>query len=542
MKRIIFTSLLLSVAVGCTSDFEEINTNAYGVTKSDEAKDGISYGAPFVRMQQLIIPIGPPEATTGPGNALQNTDLISSGNYIGYFGNNNNWGFRLEPSWNLEKGRMNYAYENFYSNFFQQWVEVKKALGDSEVLRDKQIVALAEILKVTAWLRATDVFGPIPYTSAGNGDIKPKLDNQKEVYYAMLSDLEKSLAVISSGGNILSSYDNVYNGDLSKWAKFANSLMLRIAVRMHFNDPQKASEYVAKAITGGVMTDVSDEAKMGSTSKMKLLNPMIASVNEYSETRMGLTMWYYLDVYKDPRADKYFTKGTYDGESGFFAVVPTSRRGKNTGIDTPEFASKPNVNESSPIYWLRTSEVLLLKAEAALYGLGGLTSSEAKDFYEQGVKMSFIENGLSIADAETYLKREAEHKSVTENEYDYFYSYDISENNVSPKWNHISGNRSLQEQQLQKIITQKYLAMYPNAVEAWTEYRRTGYPLIMKYADEQAPKRINCPDCFVPERFKYSEDEYLKNPNLTQLPSLLNGEDQGGTKLWWVRPNRPQQK
>ncbi|GIJ93502.1 SusD/RagB family nutrient-binding outer membrane lipoprotein [Capnocytophaga stomatis] len=541
MKKIIFASLLLSAAVGCTSDFEEINTNVYGVTKSDEAKDGISYGAPFVKMQQLVIPIGPPEATTGPGNALQNTDLISSGNYIGYFGNNNNWGFRIEPSWNFEKGRMNYAYENFYSNFFQQWVEVKKALGDSEDLRDKQIVALADILKVTAWLRATDVFGPIPYTSAGNGDIKPKLDSQKEVYYAMLSDLEKSLAVISSGGNILSSYDNVYNGDLSKWAKFANSLMLRIAVRMHFNDPQKASEYVEKALAGGVMTDIADEAKMASTSKMKLLNPMIASVEEYDETRMGFTMWYYLAVYDDPRIGKYFTKGVYNDKESYYAVVPTSDRAKLTGRNSPKFASKPNIDENTPVYWMRASEISFLKAEAALYSLGGLTPTQAKDFYEEGVKMSFAENGLPLADAEAYLQKEAKHQAIPGNWY-VSYTADISENNVSPNWEHRSGSRTLQEQQLQKIITQKYLAMYPNAVEAWTEYRRTGYPLILKYKDTDAPARINCPDCFTPERFKYSEDEYLKNPNLAELPSLLGGEDQGGTKLWWVRPNRPQQR
>lgn len=71
-----------------------------------------------MNMQQRVIPIGSPSLTTGPGNDLQNTDLISSGNYIGYFGNNNNWGFNNEANWNFTDSRMNYAYQNFYSQIF----------------------------------------------------------------------------------------------------------------------------------------------------------------------------------------------------------------------------------------------------------------------------------------------------------------------------------------------------------------------------------------------------------------------------------------
>lgn len=541
MKKTIFAALLSVAMIGCTSDFQDINTNVYGITKSDEAKDGLSYGAPFLKMQQLVIPVGPPEATTGPGNDLQNTDLISSGNYIGYFGNNNNWGNAIEATWNFRKDRMSYAYRNFYANIFKEWVTIKQALEGVNDLRSQQILALSNIIKVTAWLRATDVFGPIPYTAAGSGDIKPKLDSQQEVYYAMLSDLEKALEVIKDGGIILSSYDNIYKGDLSKWTKFANSLMLRIAVRMHFVDREKASEYIQKAIRGGVMESISDEAKMESSSVIKLLNPMIASVDTYKETRMGFTIWYYLGVYKDPRIGKYFKQGTWRNQTKYYAVVPTSETSKKTGENTAEFASKPNITETTPVYWLRTSEVLFLKAEAALYSLGGL--SDAKSYYEQGVKMSFAENGLSEQEAIQYLQQESTgHQNLGGNWYDFRYRDDISQNNVYVNWEHQEGSRSVQEQQLQKIITQKYLAMYPNAVEAWTEYRRTGYPLILKYQDENAPARIGCPTCLAPERFKYSEDEYIANPNFSQLPTLLNGLDEGGTKLWWVRPDRPQRQ
>ena len=97
MKKYIILLLALCSMSAC--DYEAVNTNPYGV--SDGELGPLKYGARFMNMQQRVIPIGSPSLTTGPGNDLQNTDLISSGNYIGYFGNNNNWGFNNEANWNF---------------------------------------------------------------------------------------------------------------------------------------------------------------------------------------------------------------------------------------------------------------------------------------------------------------------------------------------------------------------------------------------------------------------------------------------------------
>lgn len=549
MKKIIFSiSTFAFIFAGCTSDYEDINTNVYGASEKDIKQENLTYGAPFSRMQQLVIPIGSPTRTTDPGNRLQNTDLISSGTYIGYFGNNNDWNKVIEATWAFPDNRMSYAYENLYSNFFAEWLEMKRAVGENPTeLKDKRTFALAQIMKVAAWLRATDVFGPIVYKNAGNGDVTPSLDSQEDVYRYMLADLEQAVSVLNGGSVLLEEYDVIYNGNIPQWIKFANSLMLRIAVRTHFKDKALATEYAQKALAGGVMTSVNDEAKIQNSSKLPLKNSMMPSVDEYNETRMGLTMEVYLKGYQDPRLPKYFTEGTFNGKKGYYGVVPSNKFQKATGADSPEFASRPNINNDSPLYWMRTSEVLFLQAEAALYGL---INGDAQRFYEDGIKMSFQENGITDARlAEQYLQR----TQIPENYdsypyyeihwwYGYSYAYDISQGNVSPKWDDLR-NHDAQEERLQKIITQKYLAMYPNAIEAWTEYRRTGYPLVMKYSDEKSPQRINCPTCFVPERFKYSAEEYSGNPKMIkEVPALLQGENTGGTKLWWVRPNRPQQK
>ncbi|WP_460485986.1 SusD/RagB family nutrient-binding outer membrane lipoprotein [Capnocytophaga sp. HP1101] len=541
MKKIIIHTLMLVGLISvssCTRDYEDINTNVYGVTEEQLEQGGvISYGNSFLKMQQFVIRIGAPSETTRPGNDLAVSDIMSSGAYIGYFGMNNNWNFNTEASWNFTDGRMKYANEVLYSNLFTEWKSIKNAIGNTDNLQQKRAYALANIIKITAWLRATDAFGPIVYTRAGNGELTPSLDKQEDIYRIMLAELDECITTLGNGTTVLSDYDVIYSGSIPKWKKFASSLMLRMAVRSHFKDAALANTYIAKALAHGVMTDASDEAKIGSTPIQPLKNSIIATI-DYNETRMGLTIWSYFKGYNDPRIDVLFKKGTYNNTEDYYGVAPTSNLPKLTAANTAMYASIPNVNDSSPLYWMRTSEVLFLKAEAALYNLGGLSSSQAQGFYEDGIRMSFQEMGVAMPS--NYLTSTDTPAILSRYWYDSAYNYDLSTNNVSPSWNDGAGT---DEVHLQKIITQKYLAMYPNAFEAWTEYRRTGYPLVMKYQDTNAPARIGSSTSWVPERFKYSGADYITNPKIkSEVPTLLGGADTGATQLWWVRPNRPQQR
>lgn len=535
MKRNIIVLAILAFLSAC-ADFQEINTDVYGVTDEEYKQGGLAYGAPFMKMQQLVIPIGSPDKATGPGNDLQNTDLISSGNYIGYFGNNNNWGFNIESNWNFKEGRMNYAYLNFYSKLFREWQEINILAKDSKEPYDMQVMGLANIVKIAGWLRATDVFGPIVYSNAGKGDIAPKLDSQDKVYEYMLRDLSKSVEALKGTTNkLLAEYDIIYDGDAKKWIKLANSLMLRMAVRVHFQNQSLAQEYIAKALdpaNGGVIMSPDEEAKVASSAKLPLLNSMIPSVEQYGETRMGTTIWSYLVGYRDPRLNVYFSP--VNGE--FNAIAPENKNAKSN--DVAARAAKPRVEANSPLYWYRASETYFLKAEAALYGL---ISEDPKTLYEQGIRTSFEENNISSGYAE-YITSENKPKNLTSSGYKFgTYSYNLAVGNTSPAWDNLWDDVDETEQHLQKIITQKYLALYPNAVEAWTEYRRTGYPYIMRPFDQTAPGKIGCQDCYAPERFPYAPSEYVSNPSLSEVPTLLGGADQGSTKLWWVRDNRPKQ-
>ena len=545
IKKYILPLMAFAALSACNQ--EEINTNIYGVSDDDLRLGGLDYGTALMDMEQQVIPIGSPNETTGPGNDLQATDLISSGSYIGYFGNNNNWSHNIEASWNFVDGRMDYIYNQLYTDITKPWVTIYKLAKDSQKPSDKRILAIANIVKVMGWLRATDAFGPIVYTQAGSGSITPTPDSQEVVYKGMLKELSEATAVLRDAQvKILPNSDLVYDGDPASWVRLANSLMLRMAVRVHFKDQALAQEYITKATdpaNGGLIVQANQVAKVASSSKLPLRSPYLASVDEYKETRMGATIWAYLDGFKDPRNEKLF-KEAEDPRIELYGLpkrMPLAPTGSQPKTDERAKASVPRVIEKNEVIWFRASETKFLLAEAALYGL--YNNESAQSLYEAGIKLSFEELGAS--GAKEYYSQEdvkpSELSSALNSIYSSPYSDNISNGNIVPLWD----ENASQEKKLQRIITQKYIALYPNAIEAWTEYRRTGYPYIMKPQDAAAITRIG--GVFggkerTPERFSFPASSYSNNPNLSVIPKLLGGKDEGITKLWWVRDNRPVQQ
>ena len=315
----------------------------------------------------------------------------------------------------------------------------------------------------------------------------------------------------------------MYEGDVNKWIRFANSLMLRLAIRVRYADEALAKEYAEKAVIHpkGLITTPEDAPKMGKGAGLQMKNPLKTIRDEYNDTRMGATIYCYLQGYSDPRGAVYFNK-----VSGAFKAVRTGIPQTNVYGDF----STPKTSEDDPLYWMKASEVLFLKAEGALAGfeMGG----KAKDFYNDGVRMSFQENGVS--DADTYLANSS-YKPVN-----YTDSQNSSLSVEAPSAITIRWNESTDaiEENLERIITQKYLAIYPNGQEAWTEWRRTGYPRQIVVAENKTNANVSTGNGFNRggvRRLPYPRNEYDQNgANVSDAVSkYLNGTDDAATNVWW---------
>ncbi len=532
MKKNILISSVLGLLLLSCNKFEEINTDAFGITNAMGKKDGITIGAKITSLQAQVVPVGTQADGTDVVNEYQIAYHLAADTWSGYFAQNQGWnnGYNNTTYFLLE-GWYSASYNSSYTKVLPLWSSVKT---NAESSNFPEAFALAQILKISAWHKATDMFGPIPYKEAGKGLFRVPYDSQEEVYQAFFDDLTAAIAVlqnkVTQGGTLLADYDAVYAGNVTKWVKYANSLMLRLAMRIRFVDPAKAQRYAEQAINQplGVMTDKADEAKMQEGAGLSFINNIETFVNQYGECRMGSSMYSYLVGYEDPRLMAYFKPST----SPYAQNVPFAGAkyqgilaGLGEGSTYFDTFSKPNIEKSTPTYWLRASEVYFLRAEGALAGWN--MGDTAENLYRKGVETSFAENNIDISKVSAYLSSGNEPA-----EFDtYYFGSAPAPTAATTQWG------GTDEQKLEKIITQKWIALYPNGQEAWTEWRRTGYPKLHA-VDQNKSGGVISTDKGV-RRLPYPESKLSTEDKavLAGALRLLGGPNNGGTKLWWDKKN-----
>lgn len=524
VNRMLTAACALLAFAAC--NYEDINTNRFEMTEEMGARDGIAIGGSISAMERSVIPVGTTADGTEIINAYQTAFHLSADTWSGYFGQNNRWNsgqnncsYYLVDSWCAN------TYTQTYTNLLSSWKAVKT---EAEKLSHPEWSALADIIRISAWSKTLESFGPIPYSHAGEAALVIPCDSEKEVFTLMLNDLSVAVEVLSplAGGKIFMDYDAVYGGDITKWVKYANSLMLRLAMRVSYADQTLASTYALRAVNSklGLMTSVDDEAKMSKGAGMSFVNNVNYIAANYNETRMGISIFCYLNGYQDPRLEKYFTESTTPGAFTAFngkkyvGISGSSRRGVVADYTT---ASLPNFTSETPTYWMRTSEVYFLLAEAALRF--GSEFGSAESLYEQGIQMSFTENGITTP-VDSYLALNAAPSG---------YQFGSSSSTVSSSAT--TAFTGSMDEKLEKIAIQKYLALYPNGHEAWTEWRRTGFPKLAPIEENQGSgdgvtltggiRRMKYPVSFR----QSAEDQ--ENYNKTLI--LLGGEDKPTTQLWW---------
>ena len=494
----------------CTDNFEEYNTNPY---------EPHSLNPPMLFATMITTGINVQQ------NDNQMIDQMVAGPFSGYLTMANSWGgsnfntFNQTESWNQIP--FNTPFEKFYSNYFK----LETATGGKG-----HYWAMAKLLRVNTMLRVTDCYGPIPYSQVANGKTAVAYDSQEDVYKHMFEDLDYVIQMLGEfvdevgGLKPLEGYDPVYNGDYNKWMRFANSLKLRLAVRISNVSPELARTKAEEAVksTRGLIDTNDNNAYVGVGAEP---NPLWLVASSWGEIRINATIASYMKGYSDPRSAVYFTTSKLGGDSPYMGM-----RSGLEGVKPATYSgySMPNYEQKDDMLMFCAAETAFLRAEGALRGwdMGG----SARDFYEQGVKLSFDQRKVSGADE--YL---ANAVAVPEPFID---PVNPAKCNYTPKtkitsaWNEGAST----EEKLERIITQKWIANFPLGFEGWADYRRTGYPEVFPSVSNLSNGVIDTNRQLRRLPFPLSEKQG-NSANVSAAVSMLGGPDTGATDLWWAKKN-----
>lgn len=507
----------------CTEDFDEINTNPKTLTADN--LDLSSY--PLVVAGAMYNPL-----YLGINNrgAFQLGHSLFGDIYANYFAttapNFDSDKFILVGSW------LNGAYNSFYSRSFPS---IKYA-EDYAVENGLDIEnAIMKTWRVFAYHRVTDYWGPIPYSNFGNGEKVVYFDSQEAIYNDFFATLDTAVTILKAnagGSSLVGNSDIIYGGNVDNWLLFANSLRLRLAMRVKYVDPALSQAQAEKAIADGVIESV-DQNALASVSTDWKNNYTV--ITQWGEFRMSADMESILKGYKDPRITNYFAPAKEpdpsDDPEGISFPYEGMRNGQSKtdkqSIPFNDIMSDMAAQYTDPAAsgpdWpvILASEVYFLRAEGALEGwnMGGGT---AEEYYNEGIAMSMIENGMDGTDMTG-----ADYASSTETPG----TYESGSKIVSTVPIDYDAGAD-KERQLEQIITQKWIALFPNSWEAYAERRRTGYPTLYERLNSDNPD-IAVDE--IPARMPYVSTEYSTNEAAVQdaIDNLLGGPDEGTTKLWW---------
>jgi len=516
-------AVIILVLTNCTKNFEKYNTDPTGIADKD-----VQVSAVFKPFEQEIMYSADDGYQTGQN---LNADI-----YAGYscppqfFGTTlNNMNYVFVDYWNSE------AFNSIYVNLIGPVKNKLAATGIQKTQPDFWAIAL--IVQTEAIDRITDKFGPVPYSAVGKSLTATPYDSQQSIYQQMFAQLDTATANLNTfitanpGATPFAASDVIYGGDYTKWLKFANSLRLRLAMHIVKVDPTTAQTQAEKAMAapGGLLTDVSDVAAVAVAGQ----NDYWQITASYTDNSANASLATYMVGYNDPRLPIYFLP--VDVTVG---PLPAQYAGQyigirlGTNVQTKPLYSGFSVYNYNTTFLVTNKETIMtpaevdfLKAEAALRGWAGAGSAQAN--YEAGINSSMQQYGVSSTAAATYIA------DGTSTQTNYVDPQNASDNaaalsTITIKWDPTATN----EVNLERIITQKWLAMFPEGQEAWTEFRRTGYPKLFPVVTNDSGGAIDTK--IQVRRLSYPISEYSANgPAVKAGVALLGGPDNGGTRLWW---------
>jgi hypothetical protein len=470
MKKLIIALLPILLVVGCKKDLTSVNIDPKN-------------------------PSNVPSSSLFTGAQKSLTDLLTSSNV------NTNI-FRLivqywtettytdESNFDLTTRQIprqvwNGLYRDVLANLERAKNVAKTDVADATT--QKNDLAITEIMEVYTWYYLVTTFGNVPYSEALNIDItQPKYDDQKTIYYDLLTRLDAAIGNLDVSGSSWGSADLIYGGDVAMWKKFANSFKLKMGMTIADYDNQKAKATVESAAQGGVFTSNDDNAVFRYLSGPPNTNPIWVDLvqsgrKDFVATTTAVNK---LKSLNDPRVPFYFTNdanGAYSGGTPGASNNYATFSKPSTKITSPDF----------PALLLSYDEIEFFLAEAAQrgYSVGG----SAQQHYNNAVTASIEYWGGTPADASAYLAKPA-------------VAYDPA------NWK-------------QRIGEQKWIALYNRGWDEWIEWRRLDAPQL------EAPATANS---VIPLRFTYPiPEQNLNTANYNEAKTAMGGSDIVDTKLFW---------
>ncbi|WP_428330269.1 SusD/RagB family nutrient-binding outer membrane lipoprotein [Mucilaginibacter sp.] len=533
MKKIFIYVTILSVglivASGCRKDFEKINTNPATYNQSNfdpnyvltSAQLGYSGSSDFSydtwRANLIYCSTMMQGFSSVIGYWAGDKYLLNSGYTAAY------WGF---------SGGTATGGDGAYPEQVRPIVDVVQSTAGKP--QYKNLHQIARIMKALIFERITDLYGDVPYFQAGLGYYDktyfPAYDKQQAIYADLLKEVSDATSQLDPNGDKPAG-DSYYKGDIGKWKRFGNTLLLRIAMRLSKVDPATAKTYVAKVV-GNTMADNSDDAYLlGDASGGR------TTINRNSQILLGdggqenyYTRWSktFIDLLKstnDPRlgvvavTQLYLTDGTKTQNPAANAN-PSVQKGMPNGKDLsgiagqtigtdPSFTTFPDysspapalIKRNGPTFVLTYAESELLLADAAQrFGIGG----SASQHYHDGVKAAITY--LSQYDAAATVSDATAEAYVTAHPY-----------NVADGLNQINTQYW--------ALTNTMLDFY----ESWSNWRRTGYPALVPVVYPG-----NSTNGTIPRRFPYPIIEAGTNTaNYNAAHNSVPGGDLLTSRVWW---------
>lgn len=524
------------LGTGCTKSFQETNTNPAGVKPDVFLADFQAVILPLQNAQRNLV-----NYINWQYQLQQN---LNADIYSGYMmsptpfnGGNNNGNYFMMDGWN--EWILNIAYDGV----MQGNADYEKFKAEYKAADLADATAMSKILNVIEMHKAADIFGPVIYSKFGkpNADLSVDYDSQQDAYKAFFADLDMAVdnlkpyvAGTKTVGTAFKKADMIYGGDPAKWLKLANTLRLRLALRIVYADAATAKTEGEKALaaaSGGLLETVSENALVTYGTE----SPIGVIINDWDDIRAGAPLGSFLTGYNDPRLSHLMAPASDAAVAGQYIGI---RNG--VAIDAKaryQGYSKPLAKAASSDYFDKGSgkakiataaEAWFLKAEAALRGW--TNAGDMQTAYETGIDRSFEEWGAGSA---TAYKADAVSTAAP---YIDPKSQVAGANNVPAgnpnlstitiKWNAAGGT----EEKLERIITQKWLAIYPDGQEAWTEFRRTGYPKLFPVVVNNSNGQVTgfIERLPIPSKFRNSN-----KAGYDKAIATLGGPDNPGTKVWW---------